>query len=198
MRRKLIFCLFLFALVRSGRAEDLQTSNELNKVESDINEVKQNMQRLSQQKDTLQELLEDIENRYGKTAALLKTLQTQIDQKRESLDKIRQDIQAYQSEIDKLSKELAGQIRAAYAMGQQEKLKLLLNQQDPALSSRMMVYFNYINKERLKKLSDIESAVLHLDALDKQIGPLVARQLFDGRRHRCSPMAGQNSRGDER
>jgi len=25
-----------------------------------------------------------------------------------------------------------------------------------ALSSRMMVYFNYINKERLKKLADIE------------------------------------------
>jgi septal ring factor EnvC (AmiA/AmiB activator) len=167
MRRKLIFCLLLCALEGSGHAEDLQTSNELNKVESDINEVKQNMQRLSQQKDTLQGLLEDIDNRYGKTAALLKTLQTQIDQKRGSLDRIRLDVRAYQSEIDKLSKELAGQIRAAYAMGQQEKLKLLLNQQDPALSSRMMIYFNYINKERLKKLSDIEEAVLHLDELDK-------------------------------
>ena len=158
----------LCTLVRLVRAEDLQTSNELNKVESDINEVKQNIQRLSQQRDTLQGLLEDIENRYGKTAALLKTLQTQIDQKRESLDKIRLDIQAYESEIDQLSKELAGQIRAAYAMGQQEKLKLLLNQQDPALSRRMMVYFNYVNKERLKKLSDLEMAVQHLDELDKQ------------------------------
>jgi septal ring factor EnvC (AmiA/AmiB activator) len=76
-------------------------------------------------------------------------------------------MQAYQNEIDKLSKELAGQIRAAYAMGQQERLKLLLNQQDPALSSRMMIYFNYINKERLKKLADIETAVQHLDQLDK-------------------------------
>ena len=168
MRRKQIFFILLCTLVRLVRAEDLQTSNELNKVESDINEVKQNIQRLSQQRDTLQGLLEDIENRYGKTAALLKTLQTQIDQKRESLDKIRLDIQAYESEIDQLSKELAGQIRAAYAMGQQEKLKLLLNQQDPALSRRMMVYFNYVNKERLKKLSDLETAVQHLDELDKQ------------------------------
>ena len=53
-------------------------------------------------------------------------------------------------------------------MGQQEKLKLLLNQQDPALSRRMMVYFNYVNKERLKKLSDLVTAVQHLDELDKQ------------------------------
>ena len=154
--------------VSYGHAEDLQTSNELNKVESDINEVKQDMQRLSQQKDTLQNLLADIEKHYGEIAASLKTLQIQIEQKRQSLDNIRQDMQVYQNEIDKLSKELAGQIRAAYAMGQKEKLKLLLNQQDPALSSRMMVYFNYINKERLKKLADIEAAVQRLDQLDKQ------------------------------
>lgn len=168
MRRKLVFCFLLGALVSHGHAEDLQTSNRLNKVESDINDVKQDMQRLSQQKDTLQNLLADIEKHYGKTAALLKTLQTQIEQKRQSLDNIRQDMQAYQKEIDKLSKELAGQIRAAYAMGQQEKLKLLLNQQDPVLSSRMMVYFNYINRERLKKLADIEEAVQRLDQLDQQ------------------------------
>ncbi|MDD1623519.1 MAG: peptidoglycan DD-metalloendopeptidase family protein, partial [Methylococcaceae bacterium] len=47
-------------------------------------------------------------------------------------------------------------------------LKLLLNQQDPALSSRMMAYFNYINKERLKKLADLEAAIQRLDQLDKQ------------------------------
>jgi septal ring factor EnvC (AmiA/AmiB activator) len=167
MRRTLIFCFLLGALVGHGHAEDLQSSNELNKVESDINEVKQDMQRLSQQKDTLQNLLADIEIHYGETAALLRKLKAQIEQKRQSLNNIRQDMQAYLDEIDKLNKELAGQIRAAYAMGQQEKLKLLLNQQDPALSGRMMVYFNYINKERLKKLTDIEAAVQHLDQLDK-------------------------------
>lgn len=168
MRKKLFFCCLLGTLVSPGHSENLQTGNELNKVESDINGVKQDMQRLSQQKDNLQNLLADIEKRYGKTAALLKTLQIQIGQKRQSLDKIWQDMEAYQNEIDKLGKELSGQIRAAYAMGQKEKLKLLLNQQDPALSSRMMVYFNYINKGRLKKLADLEAAVQRLDQLDKQ------------------------------
>ena len=168
MRRKLVFCFLLGALINHGHAEDLQNSNELNKVESDINEVKKDMQRLSEQKDTLQNLLADIEKHYGETAALLKTLHSQIEQKRQSLDKIWQDMLGYQSEIDRLNKELAGQIRAAYAMGQKEKLKLMLNQQDPALSSRMMVYFNYINKERLKKLADLEAAIQRLDQLDKQ------------------------------
>jgi septal ring factor EnvC (AmiA/AmiB activator) len=168
MRKKLVFVFLLGIWVNQGYAEDLQTSTELNKVESDINEVTQNMQQLSEQKDGLQSLLADIEKHYGEIAASLKTLQSQIDKKRDSLDNIRQDMQGYQSEIDKLSKQLADQIRVAYAIGQKEKLKLLLNQQDPVLSSRMMVYFNYFNKERLKKLADLDAAVQRLDQLDKQ------------------------------
>ncbi|MFZ2168075.1 MAG: peptidoglycan DD-metalloendopeptidase family protein [Methylococcaceae bacterium] len=168
MREKLVFCLLLVVLVNNGRAEDLQTTNKFNQIESDINNVKQDMQRLSQQKDSMQNLLADIEKRYGETAASLKSLQAQIEKKSQSLDKIRQEIQVYQAEIDKLSKELAGQIRSAYAMGQKDKLKLMLNQQDPALSSRMMVYYDYLNKVRLSRLAYMDAAVHHLDQLNKQ------------------------------
>jgi septal ring factor EnvC (AmiA/AmiB activator) len=131
MRRKLVFCFLLGTLISHGHAEDLQTSNELNKVESDINEVKQDMQRLSQQKDTLQDLLADIEKRYGETAASLKKLQTQIEQKRQSLDKIWQDMLGYQSEIDRLNKELAGQIRAAYVYGAKRKVETVAQSARP-------------------------------------------------------------------
>ena len=168
MRKKLVYVFLLGALVSHAYAEDLQTNDELSKVESDINGVKQAMQRLSQEKDNLQNLLAETEKHYGETAALLKTLHAQIEKKRESLDTIRLDMVSYEAEIDTLSKELAGQIKLAYAIGQKEKLKLLLNQEDPTISSRMMVYFNYFNKERLKKLVDIETAVKHLEQLDKQ------------------------------
>jgi septal ring factor EnvC (AmiA/AmiB activator) len=50
------------------------------------------------------------------------------------LTHIRQEIHALQNEISNQNKELAGQMKAAYAMGQKEKLKLMLNQRDPALA----------------------------------------------------------------
>ncbi len=171
MRKKLFFVFLLGTWLNQGYAEDLQVNpefNELNKVESDINGVTQTLQQLAEQKDALQSLLAEIERHYGEIAASLKTLQGQIEKKREGLDRIRDDMQGYQAEVDRLSKQLADQIRVAYAIGEKEKLKLLLNQQDPALSSRMMVYFNYFNKDRIKKLTDIERAVQHLDQLDKQ------------------------------
>ncbi|MCX7106044.1 MAG: peptidoglycan DD-metalloendopeptidase family protein [Methylococcales bacterium] len=168
MRKKLLFVFLLSTGFDYGYAEDLQSVNELTDAESGIDNNAQSRQLLSEQKDRLQSLLSDIDKHYGETAADLKKLQVSIEQKRESLDKIRQDIDDCQSDVQKISKELGEQMRLAYAMGQKEKLKLLFNQDNHALSGRMMVYFNYFNKDRLKKLVDLEAAVKELDELDKQ------------------------------
>ncbi|WP_241674570.1 murein hydrolase activator EnvC family protein [Candidatus Methylobacter oryzae] len=128
----------------------------------------QNMQRIQLQKNTLNTQLGEVEKLYGRTAALLRTLQGQVEQKRQNLIRIRQEKQSLQDEVAKQNKELAGQIKAAYAMGQKEQLKLLLNQQDPALSSRMVVYYDYLNKARLTKLAGISESMQRLDRLGKQ------------------------------
>ncbi len=168
MRKKLVFCFLLSVFVYEANAEIPEKNEELNEVQSGIKAAGQNMQRIQLQKNTLNTQLGEVEKLYGKTAALLKTLQGQVEQKRQNLSKIRQEMQSLQDEVAKQNKELAGQIKAAYAMGQKEKLKLLLNQQDPALSSRMLVYYDYLNKARLAKLAGISDAMRHLDQLDKQ------------------------------
>ena len=167
MRKKLVFYFLLGLLIQDGRAGIFDDDSESDATLSSTDSVKQDDRQL-EQKANFEKLLADVEKRYGETAALLKSLHRQIEQKRQSLDKIRSDIQAYQQQIDKESKELAIQVRSAYAMGQQEKLKLILNQQDPALSSRMMIYYNYLNKARLTKLASIQRSVKRLDELDKQ------------------------------
>ena len=101
-----------------------------------------------QVQDNLQQLLSDVEKRYGEIAVALRSLQQQIDTNRHNIDKIELNILASQRAIAKERKELAGQVKAAYEMGQQEQLKLLLNQQDPALSNRMMIYYSGIGRRQ--------------------------------------------------
>jgi murein hydrolase activator len=168
MRKNLIFCFLLSVFVHEGNAEVSEKSGELIEVQSGIKAADQNMQRLQLQKNTLNTQLGEVEKLYGRTAALLRTLQGQVEQKRQNLSKIRQEKQDLQEEVAKQNKELAGQIKAAHAMGQKEQLKLLLNQQDPALSSRMLVYYDYLNKARLTKLAGISESMQHLDRLDNQ------------------------------
>lgn len=169
MRKKLVVCFLLSVFAYKSWAEEIPASNEeLNEVQSGIKAASQNIQRIQLQKNKLNAQLGEVEKLYGRTAALLKTLQGQVEQKRENLSKIRQEKQSLHDEVAKQNKELAGQVKAAYAMGQKEQLKLLLNQQDPALSSRMLVYYDYLNKARLAKLTTISESMQHLDRLDKQ------------------------------
>jgi len=168
-KKKRIFGFLLSLLlisINEGRAGLFDKSDEPNKAQADVTE--QHSQGIELRKIDLQKQLADVEKRYGETAAALKTLQEQIEQARQNLGKNQQDRIAYQKEIDKDSKELAEQIKAAYTMGQKEKLKIMLNQQDPVLSSRMMLYYNYINKARLKKLNDIRVAIKQQGQLDQQ------------------------------
>jgi len=164
----LVVCFLLSVFVCEGSAEVSKTNEELNEVQAGIKASRQNMQRIQLQKNTLNTQLGEVETLYGKTTALLRTLQYQVEQKRQNLSKIHQEMQGLQGEVAKQNKELAGQMKAAYAMGQKEKLKLLLNQQDPALSSRMLVYYDYLNKTRLTKLTSISASMQHLDQLAKQ------------------------------
>ena len=167
---KITLCLFIILVFgyRSAYAEDLQANPQFNKVESDIVDVKQDMQRLSEQKSGMEGMLADIEKHYGETATSLKAQLSIIDQHRQGIARIQQEIKIYKREIEVLNKELVGQVRAAYLMGHEQRLKLILNQQDPVLTARIMVYFNYINKERLKNLSNKEAAVKLLSQLDQQ------------------------------
>ena len=161
MRSALVICFLLNLTTGTGYCEDGQTDTA-----SDVG-INTDPQALEQQKDQLLGLLAQVDERYGDVAASLRTIEDQIKLTGSSLDKIRKEIGAYQGQIDKLDRELGGQVKAAYALGQQDKLKLMLNQQDPALSSRMMVYYEYLNKSRLEKLTNLRQTVNYLDQLDK-------------------------------
>lgn len=168
MRKKTVFYVCLFILISDSAAESFEQNEELGKVRSKIDAVKKEMQQIMLQQNTLSEQLAEIENRYGESAALVRDLKNKVELERRKLNGIKQDIQSHRDQIARHGKELSGHIRAAYAMGQQEKLKLILNRRDPLLSSRMMVYQGYFNKIRLKKMAEIEGSISRLEQLNQQ------------------------------
>jgi septal ring factor EnvC (AmiA/AmiB activator) len=168
MRKKIVIYICLSLWVAHCNAELSQQNQELNQVRSDIDAVKKKMQQITLQENKLNDQLADIENRYGETAALLKDIKKKVEQKHKKLNAIKQDREGYRNQIARLSRELSGHIKAAYAIGQQEKLKLILNQENPALSARMMVYHGYLNKIRLKKLAEIEDSARRLNHLNQE------------------------------
>ncbi|NEX18752.1 peptidoglycan DD-metalloendopeptidase family protein [Thiorhodococcus mannitoliphagus] len=68
---------------------------------------------------------------------------------------------ALAGEVDQLSDLL----RTAYVMGRADRLRLLLNQEDPTQASRVMSYFAYFNRERLRRILAVQQSAERLDAL---------------------------------
>jgi len=161
MKIKIIYFLLLGVYLTPGQTEDFDQISDPSETQSDIVVAEKH-------ETSLNEQLAEIEKLYGNTAALLRTLNSQVEAKNNNLSKIRKELTLLQTEVVKNNKELSGQIKAAYAMGQQEKLKLLLNQKDPALSSRMLVYYGYLNVARVSKLTKLNESVTQLTVLEQQ------------------------------
>jgi murein hydrolase activator len=64
---------------------------------------------------------------------------------------------------------LALQMRAAYLIGREQPLKLLLNQEDPARAGRMFVYYSYFGRARAGVIAAIDTDIHKLADLDVQL-----------------------------
>jgi septal ring factor EnvC (AmiA/AmiB activator) len=64
---------------------------------------------------------------------------------------------------------LASQARAAYMIGRQEELKLLLNQSNPASLGRTLTYYGYFAEQRSEKIKSIQSDAARLQQLVAEI-----------------------------
>ena len=56
-------------------------------------------------------------------------------------------------------------LRTAYAMGRADGLRMLLNQEDPIRASRVMSYFAYLNRERVRGIQAVEASAARLARL---------------------------------
>ena len=110
--------------------------------------------------------LQQIENDRAAHSARLDALKLQADGLRQQLEQQR--------------KYLGQQVRAAYMTGQNDFLKLLLNQEDPALIGRVMAYHDYLNRARVDRIHRIRASLTQLADLQRSIGRETAQ--LDGLR----------------
>lgn len=64
---------------------------------------------------------------------------------------------------------LESDVRAAYALGRRDQLKLLLSQDDPARAARMLVYYRYASQSRGERLRGMQAALARLGAAENEI-----------------------------
>ncbi|RLA25299.1 MAG: hypothetical protein DRQ63_09880, partial [Gammaproteobacteria bacterium] len=114
---------------------------ELEAVRGKISSLKSSMDKRANDRDRVTGELQNAESGIVEKRIHLKELQRQRDfsqRKKADLDK---RLQAKEAELSAESSQLEAQVRTAYTSGQQERIKLLLNQHDPETIGRLMTYY---------------------------------------------------------
>jgi septal ring factor EnvC (AmiA/AmiB activator) len=82
---------------------------------------------------------------------------------------LRDELGKLQQKLKLQRRSLAEQVRAAYAIGHQQQVKMLLNQQDPAEMGRIMVYFDYLNRARQQHINEFLDSITEKQRLEKEL-----------------------------
>ena len=150
-------------------ADARKAEEQLQAVKSEIERVTREVSESQVERDRLTRELRGAELSVGKARDNLADVRRQRAEgaaRRAALDAERR---AREQEVDHNRAALAGQLRAAYLIGRQEPLKLLLNQEDPALAGRMFVYYSYFGRARAGQIHLIEEDVRRLAELDTEL-----------------------------
>jgi len=148
---------------------------ELETVRERISELKKSMDTAAEERDRLAGELQEQEVAISEQRiriAEIEREQRYTTSKKEQLDATLLQREAH---LDDESAALAAQVRSAYMSGSQEKIRLLLNQQDPATLGRLMAYYDYLNDYRAENIGAVIAEIRELDALRGKIAAEEAR-----------------------
>ncbi len=175
MKYACISIIALFALAVSASMAPAQDTGltqikerELEVVRDKISTLKSSMDKRASDRDRVTGELQTAESRIVEKRIRLKELQRQRDfsqKKKADLDK---RLQAGEAALSAESAQLEAQVRTAYTSGRQERLKLLLNQHDPATIGRLMTYYRYMSEFRGDNISAVNQHIAELTELRQQ------------------------------
>jgi len=138
---------------------------ELEQVREKISDLKKSMDKSASDRDRLTIELQEAEVEISEKRIRLRELEREREFSARRKSEIDAKLVKREAQLDEESEELADQVRAAYMSGSQERIKLLLNQRDPATIGRLMAYYGYLNNYRSENIDMVTAAIRELATL---------------------------------
>ncbi len=156
--RTLLPSLLLFMLLLSAGPLGAETNQidieagKLRELRERISTFKRELEAVRGQRDTQQEALARTDKAIGVIHAELRQLRQQAQLAGEKLAALETERGIARTPLNGMSRILERELRAAWLGGRQERIRLLLNQDDPAVVGRMMTYQAYFTQARTQRM----------------------------------------------
>ena len=153
----------------SGADTAAAKQHELDVLRMRIAKVQADMDLDIHRRSAVQLQLRKTERDIARQSTGLHDLDRSIARAQAQLDALHREQAQQQAALDAQKDALAAQIRAAFMQGQDSRLQLLLNAQDPTTISRLLTYYDYLNKARAARIQAVRAQLDALAVVNAQV-----------------------------
>ena len=167
----LLLLVMLLALVSARAvADDIAVQTEkLKKLREQIHDIKTDVDSMRGQRTDVRTALEKKEKEIGRVSAELHRLDADSAATRLKIETLGNDRATERQVLAGLREALVLDLQSAYAAGRQQRIKLLLNQQDPALVGRMMTYHGYFTRARAARMQELRTTLATINDIERAL-----------------------------
>jgi murein hydrolase activator len=164
----LLFLLFTpFAMAADN--DSAAKATELENIRTRIKDVETSIKGARDETEKLQNELRENEITSAITLTRLHEIELSISDKNAELEALVFEQAEHEAALKQEKEKLKFQIRAAYQTGRNDYLKLILNQEDPALVGRALAYYDYHNKARSERIDQVKLSLINLEQIQSSI-----------------------------
>ncbi|MDO6681890.1 peptidoglycan DD-metalloendopeptidase family protein [Oceanobacter sp. 5_MG-2023] len=165
----LLTCLLSLATTLPVVAEEAGDAAKLQALKQDIAKLQQWLNEASAEHSKLSESLRNTDQDIGAITRKIEETRRLLKEEQDRLKKLRQD----QAQLNELRSwhtlRLKEQLQAAYRLGGDSPIKMLLNQDDSQQAQRMLSYFGYFNRARMEEINHTLSELTRLEHIADEI-----------------------------
>lgn len=163
MIKHLVYFTFgLIATLTTVNAESVAPQKTLNILNQQINAIQKTMSNDQNHLLQLENELKQSEILLGSMHQELDATNEQLQQQSKNLQLLKNQKMLFQQSLQQQQALLAKQVRNNYILGQEDYLKMILNQENPSIMGRNLIYYRYFNQARSKLIKNFSQMVSQL------------------------------------
>ena len=149
-----------------GQAE---AEAHLGQVLEEIAQLQARLEASRVEQRTEQGRLKELDLEIQQASRALRSLRDQQREHQQELDSLQGQRIDYLAQIRQRMDQLAEQLRWSYRNNRQSRIKLVLNQDDPALLGRMLAYYDYYASAQAERIGLLRETLTTLEAMQQSI-----------------------------
>ncbi len=134
-----------------------------------INELRQGIGTDKQQLTKQQQQLKQLEKEIAAANRRLREAEEQLKQQRQTQQALKAEALELIQKLEREKRTLSQQLRASYTPSQQQTLKLLLNQSNPAEAGRTLAYYGYFSRAQLRTIEATRTSLEELQETNEKL-----------------------------